>query len=273
MPELPEVETVRRDMHEHLLGCKILDIEIKNDACIKCPDTATFIAALKGKTFTDTGREGKYLRLFLDDESTLTVHLRMTGRIIYTPSATPHREHTHIIFKLSDGAELRYSDTRRFGCLWLQQKDEEDCTGAQNLGLEPLDESFCAEYLIKTLGKRKMPVKSAILDQRAVAGLGNIYADEVLFISGISPTRPANEISSAEWQHLAENMRSVLLDAIENRGTTFSDFLDGEGKIGSNQHFLRVYGKKHQPCPTCNTELQYQKVGGRGTVHCPNCQK
>ena len=273
MPELPEVETVRRDLQQHLLGCSIKETMIRNGVCIKHPAVGDFVKNIQGKNFIRIDRRGKYLRLILEDESILSVHLRMTGRLIYTTADCPEREHTHIIFKMSDGAELRYSDTRRFGCLWWQDKSEPDCTGAAALGLEPLDEDFSAGYLMEKLSKSNIPIKTAILNQKNVAGLGNIYADEVLFVSGISPLRTAKSISAEEWETLAQNMRKVLLDAIENRGTTFSDFLDGEGHIGSNQQFLRVYGRKGKPCSECGKTLEYIKVGGRGTVYCPVCQK
>lgn len=273
MPELPEVETVKRDLAQHLAGKGITAVCIANGSCIKCPEQEGFIAALCGRSFKGFDRRGKFLRLILDDDSILTVHLRMTGRLIYTPADMPKREHTHIIFSLSDGAELRYSDTRRFGCLWWQAASEQDCTGMSRLGLEPFDDGFGGQYLLEKLGKRVMPIKSAILDQQIVAGLGNIYADEVLFLSHINPQTPCNRLKVADWELLAAQMQAVLNDAIANRGTTFSDFLDGEGHIGANQHFLRVYGKKHQPCPDCQSLLEYTKVGGRGTVFCPKCQK
>ncbi|MCL2817657.1 MAG: DNA-formamidopyrimidine glycosylase [Clostridiales bacterium] len=274
MPELPEVETIKNSLQPRLLGRRIEKVEISNAHCVKHPAAAEFAAGLIGRAFSGLERRGKYLMLLLDDGGRLVIHLRMTGRLVCGNRESAPLPHTHIIFLLDDGNRLAYSDTRRFGCLWLFRPGEEDeLSGIGRLGPEPFRAEFDGAYLKEALGKRKIIIKQGLLDQHAVAGLGNIYADELLFLCGVKPTRKTAEITDAEWEALAAQAKLLLRRAVENCGTTFSDYLDGEGRMGQNQNFLQVYQRKGLPCFSCGTPVAYVKAAGRGTSFCPNCQK
>lgn len=273
MPELPEIETVKRTLAPLLIGRRIMQVELLRGEVIKHPAPQEFAAALAGRCIESLGRRGKYLLLKLDNGATLAAHLRMTGRFLCAPPEHPRQPHTHVVLHLDNGMELRFSDVRRFGCLWLIAADEEDdFTGMSRLGAEPLTEDFSADYLQQKLGKRKVAIKNGILDQHVIAGLGNIYADETLFRCGVHPLRLCNSLSNAEWQRLAEIIPDVLLASIANNGTTFSDFLDGEGREGQNMPHLFAYGRVGQPCKTCGSLMQKIRIGGRGTCFCPQCQ-
>lgn len=273
MPELPEVETVKRTLSPHLIGKTIITCENIRGEVIKHPDAMGYAAAVSGRRIEDLGRRGKYLLIRLDSGDSIVVHLRMTGRLLYAEAAHPRQKHTHVVMHLDDGCELRFCDTRRFGCLWLLGKDEEDSfTGMQNLGIEPFDEQFSAAYLQQHLGKRKITAKQGILDQAVLAGLGNIYADEALFAAGVHPQKPCTQVTAEQWQKLAEAIPPILCSSIANNGTTFNDYRDGEGKEGANLPFLQAYGRGGQPCRRCGALLAKTRVGGRGTVFCPICQ-
>lgn len=274
MPELPEIETVKRTLSPHLLGRRIEGVELRRAEVVKHPDAGQFAAALRGAYIQELARRGKYLLIRLQNGATLAVHLRMTGRLLCVEAERPLKAHTHLIFRLDDGRELRFSDTRRFGGLWLLQAGErDDCTGMHKLGVEPFDAVFGAEYLQQRLGRRNISVKQGILDQSVLAGLGNIYADEACFAAALLPQKCCRELSAGEWQALAAAIPPILEAAIANNGTTFSDYLDGEGREGQNMPYLNVYGRGGQPCRNCGAALEKTRVGGRGTVYCPHCQK
>ena len=274
MPELPEIETVKNTLMPLVCGKHIIDCKLIQETVIKHPQPTLFCQRIAGRLIQNLARRGKYLLIHLDDGAILVVHLRMSGRLLCTPASHPLKPHTHVIFSIEDGWELRFTDTRRFGCLWLIGSEEtDDFTGMATLGIEPLSSEFCAAYLQNTLGKRRITIKQGILDQHVLAGLGNIYADESLFAAQICPYRAANTLNQAEWQRLAAVIPVILLAAIEHNGTTFRDYLDGEGKEGENLPFLKAYGRAGQPCLNCGAPLIKIKVGGRGTAYCPNCQK
>lgn len=273
MPELPEVETVKRTLTPLLLNRRILAVRAEREVVIKHPLPADFAARLSGRQISGLGRRGKYLLLLLDDGQTLAAHLRMTGRLLCTPADLPPKPHTHVVFSLDDGQELRFSDARRFGCLWLLAPGEQDTyTGMAGLGPEPFDSEFSWEYLQARLGGRRSPVKNGILDQHVLAGLGNIYADECLFLAGLRPERPCSSLSAADWQALARQIPAVLTASIANNGTTFNDFLDGQGREGQNMPHLWAYGRAGLSCKRCGSRMEKTRVGGRGTCYCPQCQ-
>lgn len=274
MPELPEVETVVRTLRPNLEGRSITRVEIRHEDVIHYPGAADFIDRLQGRTIAELRRRGKYICLTLDDGELLAAHLRMTGRLLYADPEQELLPHTHVVMTLDDGGQLRYADVRRFGGFWLLANNEEDTvTGMQHLGVEPLDEGFSAEYLISRLGRRACPVKNGILDQSVIAGLGNIYADETLFAAHVRPDRLCRSLTEAEWRRIAEAIPPILEAAIANRGTTFSDFLDGTGREGDNVAFLKAYGRYGQPCKDCGAVMEKTRIGGRGTCFCPSCQK
>lgn len=274
MPELPEIETVKRTLSPLISKSKIIACRAGRPEVIRHPDADSFIRRVIGQGIIDTGRRGKFLLIHLDSGDDMIVHLRMTGRLLCTPPTHQLLPHTHVIFTLSNGQELRFADVRRFGGIWLKAKDEiDDFSGIHRLGIEPLDDSFCWQYLKEKLGKRQVAIKSGILDQHVLAGLGNIYADEVLFAAGVSPMRKSNTLSDKQWQAIAENIPPILREAIANNGTTFSDYLDGAGREGQNMPNLKAYQRAGQPCLNCGEILLKTKVGGRTSCYCTHCQK
>ena len=271
MPELPEVETVRRTLAPHLLGRKITDVEIYLDRLIKYPKPEQFVKELKGATFNNILRRGKYLIFSFDNQKLLIVHLRMTGALVASSYEQPP-DYSKIKFKLSDGNYLWYTDIRTFGTLYLVHTGENIVKGLSELGPEPTKEQLKLVYLKKILATKKAPVKNVLLDQKNIAGLGNIYVDEALALSGIRPDRKADELDGMEIKKLHKAILAVIAQGIENGGTTFRDYKDGEGKKGSNQEYLCVYGRRGQPCRTCGSSIEYMRVAGRGTSYCPKCQ-
>lgn len=274
MPELPEIETVKRTLTPHVIGRTIQTVTLLQPAVVAYPAADAFAERLQGVVITALSRRGKYLLLHMADGQTLVVHLRMTGRLLYAPADHPMPRHTHAVFALDNGHQLRFADQRRFGRLWLLAEGEADSvTGMQNLGVEPLTTAFHAGLLQEKLGRRRVAIKTALLDQHVIAGLGNIYVDETLFRAGIHPARLCCTLTAEEWEAIACVVPQVLQQAIANNGTTFRDFLDGEGREGENMPFLHAYGRVGQPCRTCGTQMQRLCIGGRGTCYCPHCQK
>jgi len=274
MPELPEVETIKNTLTPLICGDTIIKAHILRSDVIKYPDASTFAKNIEGKKIASLGRRGKYLLFLWEQGGQMVVHLRMTGRMLYSQPNDPLLKHTHVIFDLASGAQLRFSDTRRFGCLWLLEPDEEDCyTGMSKLGPEPLGSDFSALHLKRVLGKRKVNIKQGLLDQRMVAGLGNIYVDESLFAAAIAPTRFASSLTDEEWKNLTAAIVCVLQDSITHNGTTFSDYVDGRGQKGENMSYLKAYKREGQPCLRCGSPLQRIKIAGRSSFFCPECQR
>ncbi len=273
MPELPEVETVRKTLSPKLIGRKITAVQVFQPSVIAYPQADFFSRFLCGQQISAIDRRGKFLIFRLKSGCNLIGHLRMTGRFLYNSPDYPRPKHCHIIFTLSDGNELRFVDTRRFGRMWLILADEQDnISGIHRLGPEPFDEICTPQYYHQSLRKKTIPIKQALLEQSLVAGLGNIYVDEALFAAKINPLRPANSVNLAEWQLLAKAICDVLSSAIANNGTTFRDYVDGEGKEGQNMPFLQAYGRYNQPCSNCGEPLSKIKISGRSTCYCTKCQ-
>ena len=273
MPELPEVETVRRSLTDLVLHKEIKAVEIFKPAILALGDEAAY-SGLVGYELAEIGRRGKYLLFKLNEPADLlwVVHLRMTGKLLYHQQPEPLQKHDHARLQFADGSELVYNDTRAFGRFWLTQ-DAAQVSGLNSLGLEPLDAEFSAAYWQEKIKRRpKTQVKVALLDQTVVAGLGNIYADEVLFQAGVHPERPLGTLTDEENQRLAQAMREILQASIEQRGTTFRDYVDGNNQKGGYQEFLRVFQKLNQPCPNCGQQIQRIKVAGRSSYFCPHCQ-
>ena len=273
MPELPEVETIKRSLSPLVAGKAIIKVEIVKDVVVAYPEASVFADTITGARIGGLDRRGKYLLIHLD-RGTLVVHLRMTGRLFYVEPQKPKEKHTHVIFTLDDNHELRFSDVRRFGRLWLfrQEENREQC-GICRLGPEPFAKEFNAVYLRNVLSARKVVIKQALLDQSVVAGLGNIYVDEVLYAASIAPNRTVGEITDCEWQKLAEVIPQILEKAIQNRGTTFSDFRDGEGKAGDNFAYLKAYHREGEACSRCGGRIKRIRLAGRSSFYCPECQK
>lgn len=271
MPELPEVETIARDLDPRLAGTRIIDVRITHpDVLAGSPER--FAAALTGLHIVGVSRRGKNVVIRLEDDGRLVVNLGMTGRLV-TDDAPRAGELSHIAvrFLLHDGRELLYDDTRRFGLLrhhdpasWRQRDAE--------LGLEPLGEALTGETLGALLKSTRTPVRNFLLDQRKVAGVGNIYALEALFLAGIRPTRRGRRVTYAEAARLRDALRDVLTRAIRHRGTTFSDYRDGSGEAGGFAPLLNVYGREGEPCPRCGTAIRRRVLTNRSAFYCPACQ-
>ena len=274
MPELPEVETVRRIVEPQLTGRTIEGVDLRRSEVLAHPTAEQFHRMALGATFTGAGRRGKYLLFHLDSGDRLVLHLRMTGELLVAPADLPMEKHTHAVFHLGDGNQLRYTDVRRFGRFWLLRRDETDTfTGMDKLGPEPFDAGCSAGYLREAMGARKRAVKECLLDQTILAGIGNIYADEILYAARIYPGRPAATLREADWQALTESIPFVLDWAIEGNRMTTEEYLAGRGREYRNTPLFNVYGRKGAPCPRCGTPLERTVIGGRGTCYCPRCQQ
>lgn len=273
MPEMPEVETVRRTLYDRLVGQAVDRVEIITPRQIWHPDPDTFRAELEGARFSEIDRRGKYL-LFRLGSLTLVGHLRMSGHLYVCEPEQPRDKHLHVVFHLSGGSELRYDDQRKFGGFHLLGPGGAGAPpGLLSLGPEPLSRQFTPQVLGAGLARRRTPVKAALLDQRTVAGLGNIYVDEALFCARVHPQRSAESLTAAEIKRLHGCICRVLEQAIAKRGTTFSLYSDGVGEAGDMYDELQVYDRTGQPCPRCGTPVQKLAVAQRGTHICPQCQK
>jgi formamidopyrimidine-DNA glycosylase len=274
MPELPEVETVRQTLQTKLTGLKFCGAHVYLPKIIKAPDPEQFVKGIEGKKIIKLTRRGKYLILNLSDRYHLVVHLRMTGSLVYCENGTPPAKHTHVVFDLSNGAQLHFSDVRQFGQLWLVTGTSLDSlTGLKNLGVEPLEPEFTRDYLKKELRRRHTRIKPLLLDQTFLAGLGNIYTDEALHRAKINPERLAKTLTPREIASLYRAIKEVLQEGIECRGTTVRDYVDGEGRSGSYQDQLQVYRREGKPCSQCGEIIVKKKVCGRSSYYCPACQK
>lgn len=274
MPELPEVEAVRRALEPQLLGLAIEDVEVRRPEVVAHPGAETFRERLVGQTFAGMARRGKFLLLQLESGGRVVVHLRMTGCLLLTPAELAEEKHTHLVFRLRGGRELRFSDARRFGRLWLVENGERDTySGVEALGREPLAPDFTADYLSARLGGRKKAVKECLMDQSVIAGIGNIYADEILFAAGLHPARPACGLGPGDWERLAQVIPERLSFFIEKDRMTPEEYLETKGRDYRNAPFLRVYGHEGQPCPACGERLRRTTIGGRGSTFCPRCQE
>jgi len=270
VPELPEVETVARGLRESLLGRTITGATVRWPRTVARPGVAAFCTGIAGRRITAVGRRGKYIVITLD-AGALLVHLKMSGRLRVVPAAAALDKHTHTCFDLDDGQQLRFQDVRRFGRVYLVD-DPALVTAA--LGPEPLDDDFSLDDFRRLLARRKGRLKSLLLNQAFLAGLGNIYADESLYAARLHPLRPADTLTPAEQARLYAAIRSVLARAVESRGTTLDDggYLDAGGQAGAYRTQIRVYGRRGEPCLECGTPIERIVVGGRSTHFCPRCQ-
>lgn len=275
MPELPEVETVRRTLAGVLKGQRISRVEVLSPHCVAGLVPGDFARELEGRGFATFGRRGKYLLLGLDDGRELIVHLRMTGQFIYTPPPPPGGpgklegdKHVHLVMELGNGGRLQFRDQRKFGRVWFGGGPD----GLRCLGPEPLSPEFTEAHLARVFGGRKAPVKSLLLNQEIVAGLGNIYADEILHAAGVRPDRPAADLGPRQAGRIHRAVGMVLRAAIADGGTTISDYRDGLGGSGLYGTRLRVYGRAGAPCMRCGGTIARLRVGGRSSYFCPGCQ-
>ena len=271
MPELPEVETVKKGLIKQVKGKKILSCKVLWDGIIAYPTKEEFIKNIANQTINDISRRGKFLIFILDDYY-LTSHLRMEGKYFIKPKDEPLNKHDHVIFELDTNEELRYNDTRKFGKMHLVKKDELFKTPISKLGLEPWDKELTISYLKDKLNTKK-PIKTLLLNQEIITGIGNIYADEILFLSKIHPEKEGNKLTDKNLQDIIDNTRNILSRAIELGGTTIHTYTSVNGITGLFQQELLVHGKKYEPCPVCNNKIEKIVVNTRGTYYCPHCQK
>ena len=271
MPELPEVETIRRDLEPLVVGRRITGVDVD-------PATIHLLVGapiemlrenLVGRTVQSMGRRGKYLMLGLDDGRCFVIHLRMTGRLIWRKRDAPDEQYQRAKIEFDNGYDLRWSDLRKFGTWRLHDSATEVI---DKLGPEPIDDTLTLAIFRGRLANRTAAVKAVLLDQRRFAGLGNIYVDEALYEAGIRPDTPAGLLSPAAIKRLFASSRSVLERGIENRGASFKDYVDGQGEKGTQHMHVQVFRRTGKPCYACGSEIRRTIVGGRSTHWCPKCQ-
>ncbi|TNC80365.1 MAG: DNA-formamidopyrimidine glycosylase [Oleiphilus sp.] len=269
MPELPEVETTRNGIAPHLLDQSI-DRVVVNCGKLRWP-VSPEIYALKDAPVKNLQRRAKYL-IFEFEHGAMIVHLGMSGSLRLAQQSEPLKKHDHLVLYLSTGWQLRFHDPRRFGCvLWTEKWQQHKLIS--NLGIEPLSDEFNGDFLFQKSRGRKTAIKQFLMDASIQVGIGNIYANEALFLSGISPKRAVGRVSRSRLKYLAENIRQVLSRAIAQGGTTLRDFINGNGTPGYFQQQLFVYGRAGLPCKNCGSSLKEIRQNNRSTVYCPQCQK
>jgi formamidopyrimidine-DNA glycosylase len=274
MPELPEVEVLRRSLQPHLIGDWIERVEVSNPALREPVETARLRRLATGRGIVGLRRRSKYLLIDLEGGRTVAVHLGMSGRLTLVPRGTPPEPHEHLAFHLGSSRRLRLRDPRRFGLVFAYPtKDEAVDPHFVHLGVEPLGPGFSGEHLARAAAGRRGPIKAFLMDAGVVVGVGNIYASESLFRAGMHPARSVARISPASWQRIAAAVGAVLRQAIAEGGTTLNDFADGEGRSGYFQVSLAVYDREGEPCLTCRRLVRRIVQAGRSTFYCSGCQR
>ncbi|MFT4863755.1 MAG: formamidopyrimidine-DNA glycosylase [Pseudohongiellaceae bacterium] len=270
MPELPEVETTRSGIEPHIAQQIVTSVVIRQ-ARLRWPIPETLSTDLPGQTIREVRRRGKYL-LLETQRGTLIIHLGMSGSLRILETDKPPQKHDHVDIGFGSGVILRYTDPRRFGCLLWETNDLADHPLLANLGPEPLEPEFDTEYLFKLSRRRKAAVKMFVMDSHVVVGVGNIYANEALFMAGINPKRQAGSVSKKRYSLLVDAIKTVLANAIQVGGTTLRDFTGSSGNPGYFKQSLNVYGRGKMTCVSCSNELKEIRLGQRTTVYCPKCQ-
>jgi formamidopyrimidine-DNA glycosylase len=278
MPELPEVETIRRDLQGEVVGRKIKSVEVRNGRTVRRhPSAKHFRAQLEGHTLKSIDRAGKYLLLGLDDGKTLVVHLGMSGQLQRSKSAKePKAPHTHAVITFTQGGQLRFVDPRTFGEMFVSEPVEGGPAVPElaHLGFDPLEDVMSWEKFWVLLSSHKSGLKSLLMDQEFVAGIGNMYADEILFTAGLRYDRQSNSLSSQEVRRLYRSMVETLAEAVKRRGSSLADeqYRDLFGEVGDYQDQHQAYGREGQACRRCRSTIVKVKSGGRSTYYCPHCQ-
>ncbi len=273
MPELPEVETVRRQLEPVLVGRRFESVQIDDPRLVRPFEPVAVAAELEGERVAELDRRGKYLIFRFESGRVLLVHLRMTGSFRHRRNGVGEDDpHRRAVVRLDDGSDVAYRDVRRFGTWLLVEPEEVEPYLADRLGEEPLVAGFTPARLARRLAGRRAPIKAALLDQRTLAGLGNIYVDEALWRARIHPKRPARELDRNDVRRLHGAIRRVLQTAIERRGSTLRDYSTPRGRRGSMQRAFKVYGRTNESCGRCGTPIEKTRAGGRGTWYCPHCQ-
>ena len=274
MPELPEVETVRAGLEPKLVGRRLERVEILDPRLTRPVDPAGVAAELEGERVAALDRRGKYLIVRFESGRVLLIHLRMTGQLLHAngDSLPAEDAHRRAVVRLDDGSDVIYRDVRRFGTWQLLEPDEVERHLAERLGREPLVRAFTSKRLAEALTGRRAPVKAVLLDQRRIAGVGNIYADEALWRARVHPLKPAAELAVEEIAALHRGIRAALRAGIARQGATLSNYRTSDGSPGTMQEEFRVYGRTGEPCERCGTPIEKIRAAGRGTWYCPRCQ-
>jgi len=277
VPELPEVETIRRQLAERVPGRVLTRVEVHDDRLVSPEAPEAFVDQVLGRRITSVGRRGKYLLVELDSGDTLAVHLRMTGRLHWRPGPAPDDDGERFLrarFELDDGSTLTFGDMRRFGRAWIVPAGVDDRDGywTARVGIEPLTPRFTGRVLAGLLEGRRGPIKAVLLNQALVAGLGNMYVDEALFQARIHPERRAGSLDPEEVRRLHRAIRDRLAAAVDAGGASIDSYRDSLGERGTMQDLLRVHLHAGEPCPRCRTAIRKTRVAGRGTYWCPTCQ-
>ncbi len=271
MPELAEVETVRNTLKKRILNKKIAKVEVIYKPIIES-DNKDFAQDLLGKSFIDIKRKGKWL-IFETEDRYLLSHLRMEGKFFIKDNNEPISKHEHVIFTFIDNTDLRYADTRKFGRVNLIKKEDLNKTTIGTLGYEPGDKELTSDYLLSKFKNKSLPIKTVLLDQSIISGLGNIYVNEVLFYAKINPLKQGKEITKDECEKIIKGSDEIIKEAIKMGGTTIRSYTSSLGVTGRFQQKLKVHKKEGEPCSICGTPIKNIKVGGRSTYFCPKCQK
>ena len=273
MPEKPEVITVANALKKQIIGKKIKEAEVLWNNIIAKPSVSLFKKKLVGEEIIDITTRGKFIVIILNNY-VLLIHLRMEGKFFFRKKGDELNKHEHVIIRFTDNVEMRFHDTRKFGKMYLLDKvsylSEKPIV---DLGLEYNDKSLNDKYLFDRLKNKSIPIKTSLLDQSIITGIGNIYDDEILFLSGISPLRKSKDVKLSECKKIIDNTKIVLNKAVKKGGTTIKSFTSSEGVHGLFQNELLVHGKKNSTCPNCGKEIEVIRVGGRGTYYCKHCQK
>ena len=274
MPELPEVETVRRRLEPHLRGRLFERVEINDPRLTRPEHPAEVAAELEGERVAAVERRGKYLVVRFESGRVLLIHLRMTGNLLHARSGVSPIDESHVraVVRLDDGSDVAYRDVRRFGTWLLVEPGELEPYLSERIGGEPLGRAFTSKALSARLAGRRAPIKAALLDQRTLAGLGNVYVDEALWRARIHPLSPARELERARIPALRHGIRQALEAGIARQGATLRDYRQPDGRSGSMQKEFKVYGRDGEPCDRCGTPIEKTRVAGRGTWYCPACQ-
>ena len=273
MPEKPEVITVAKSLKTMLLKHRIMDCNIYWDNIIAYPTKEEFQEQIKNQIINSISTRGKFIVIELNDYS-LLIHLRMEGKFLFRRESDKIEKHEHVEFILEDGTSFRYQDVRKFGKMYLIPKDQTyKIRPLSELGLEYNDKNLTKDYLYEKFKNKKLPIKTVLLDQKIITGIGNIYADEILFKSKISPTRKASTLTKKDCSNIITNCNVILEKAIEKGGTTIKSFTSQEGVHGLFQNELLVHGRENKACPNCNSNIIKIRIGGRGTYYCSKCQK
>jgi formamidopyrimidine-DNA glycosylase len=272
MPEMPEVETLARKLRKTVIGKRVAEVRLSG-LPLRKPIAGNFPLKLRGRTIRKIVRRGKYLLAEMDPKSYWLIHLGMSGRILFHLQEQAVTKHTHAVIRFSDSTELEYRDHRRFGLLAAYDVQRPGLIPEiRSLGMDPLGAGFNGKWFWPLLQKSQQEIKSFLLDQRRIAGLGNIYACESLFLAQIHPARRCFTLNAREAAHLSGAIRKVLREAIRHNGTSFSDFMDSDGKPGSNQEYLMVFQREGEECYRCRTPIQRMRQGNRSSFYCSHCQ-